>query len=152
MLTPDSELELHQLVRRYGTKAAGEIWEAPCRGIERIVETIKRYDIKAGLLHQVQSERQGHDDEGDLCRSRQSQPSLGSATSRGAVGHCASIERDDIEPEDGRADPDNGHEGAGRPAQCCGAAFIIRHPAKRRFDGEVLPINACHTASSLGLP
>ena len=37
-LTPDSELELHQLVRRYGTKAAAEIWEAPCRGIERIVE------------------------------------------------------------------------------------------------------------------
>ena len=38
MLTPDSELELHQLVRRYGAKAAGEIWEAPCRGIERVVE------------------------------------------------------------------------------------------------------------------
>src|SRR6188474_1620571 len=36
-LTPDSELELHQLVRRYGTKAAGEIWQAPCQGIERIV-------------------------------------------------------------------------------------------------------------------
>jgi gamma-glutamylputrescine oxidase len=29
-LTPDSELELHQLVRRYGTKAAAEIWDAPC--------------------------------------------------------------------------------------------------------------------------
>jgi len=52
MLTPDSELELHQLVRRYGAKAAGEIWEAPCRGIERIVETIKRHDIQAGLLRQ----------------------------------------------------------------------------------------------------
>jgi gamma-glutamylputrescine oxidase len=52
MLTPDSELELHQLVRRYGAKAAGEIWEAPCRGIERVVETIRRYDIKAGLLRQ----------------------------------------------------------------------------------------------------
>ena len=52
MLTPDSELELHQLVRRYGAKAAGEIWEAPCRGIERIVETIQRYDIQAGLLRQ----------------------------------------------------------------------------------------------------
>ena len=33
-LTPDSELELHQLVRRYGVKAAGEIWNAPLRGIE----------------------------------------------------------------------------------------------------------------------
>ena len=51
-LTPDSELELHQLVRRYGTKAAAEIWEAPCRGIERIVDTIKKHDIQAGLLKQ----------------------------------------------------------------------------------------------------
>ena len=52
MLTPDSELELHQLVRRYGVKAAGEIWEAPVRGIERVVQTIQKYDIQAGLLHQ----------------------------------------------------------------------------------------------------
>jgi len=52
MLTPDSELELHQLVRRYGVKAAGEIWEAPCRGIERIVQTIQTYGIQAGLLRQ----------------------------------------------------------------------------------------------------
>ena len=51
-LTPDSELELHQLVRRYGTKAAGEIWQAPCQGIERIVSTIKKYDIECGLLRQ----------------------------------------------------------------------------------------------------
>ncbi len=52
MLTPDSELELHQLVRRYGVKAAGEIWEAPVRGIERVVQNIQKYDIQAGLLHQ----------------------------------------------------------------------------------------------------
>jgi gamma-glutamylputrescine oxidase len=52
MLTPDSELELHQLVRRYGAKAAGEIWEAPCRGIASIVRTIEKYDIPAGLLKQ----------------------------------------------------------------------------------------------------
>ncbi len=52
MLTPDSELELHQLVRRYGVTAAGEIWEAPMRGIERVVETIRQYDIQAGLLRQ----------------------------------------------------------------------------------------------------
>ena len=51
-LTPDSELELHQLVRRYGTKAAAEIWEAPCRGIERIVHTIMKHDIQCGLLKQ----------------------------------------------------------------------------------------------------
>ena len=51
-LTPDSELELHQLVRRYGTKAAAEIWEAPCKGIDRIVDSITKYDIKCGLLRQ----------------------------------------------------------------------------------------------------
>jgi gamma-glutamylputrescine oxidase len=51
-LTPDSELELHQLVRRYGTKAAAEIWEAPCRGIDRLVSTIKQFDIECGLIKQ----------------------------------------------------------------------------------------------------
>ena len=51
-LTPDSELELHQLVRRYGVKAAAEIWEAPLPGIERIVATIKKHDIECGLLKQ----------------------------------------------------------------------------------------------------
>ena len=51
-LTPDSELELHQLVRRYGTQAAAEIWEAPCRGIERLVGTIKKHDIECGLIKQ----------------------------------------------------------------------------------------------------
>jgi gamma-glutamylputrescine oxidase len=51
-LTPDSELELHQLVRRYGVKAAGEIWAAPLSGIERLVAAIQKYDIKCGLLKQ----------------------------------------------------------------------------------------------------
>src|SRR4249920_1866714 len=51
-LTPDSELELHQLVRRYGTKAAAEIWKAPCQGIDRIVNTITQHDIQCGLLRQ----------------------------------------------------------------------------------------------------
>lgn len=51
-LTPDSELELHQLVRRYGTDAAREIWEMPCRGIDRIVQAIKKNDVDCGLLEQ----------------------------------------------------------------------------------------------------
>ncbi len=51
-LTPDSELELHQLVRRYGTTAAGEIWDAPVSGIERIVASIKKNGIECGLLRQ----------------------------------------------------------------------------------------------------
>ena len=51
-LTPDSELELHQLVRRYGVKAAGEIWQAPLRGIERLVAAIQKHDVKCGLMKQ----------------------------------------------------------------------------------------------------
>jgi gamma-glutamylputrescine oxidase len=51
-LTPDSELELHQLVRRYGAKAAAEIWQAPCAGIDRIVSNIKLHGIECGLLRQ----------------------------------------------------------------------------------------------------
>jgi len=51
-LTPDSELELHQLCRRYGNQAAREIWDAPCRGIEVIVNAIQKYDINCGLLKQ----------------------------------------------------------------------------------------------------
>ena len=52
MLTPDSELELHQLVRRYGAKAAGEIWDAPVRGIERLVGVVKQHGIECGLIKQ----------------------------------------------------------------------------------------------------
>jgi gamma-glutamylputrescine oxidase len=51
-LTPDSELELHQLVRRYGIDAAREIWDAPCRGIDRIVNAIKKNEIQCGLAEQ----------------------------------------------------------------------------------------------------
>jgi gamma-glutamylputrescine oxidase len=51
-LTPDSELELHQLARRYGTDAAREIWEMPCRGIDRVVQSIKKNEIECGLLEQ----------------------------------------------------------------------------------------------------
>ena len=51
-LTPDSELELHQLVRRFGHKAAREIWDAPLLGIERIVNGVKKFDIQCGLVPQ----------------------------------------------------------------------------------------------------
>jgi len=51
-LTPDSELELHQLVRHFGPKAAREIWDAPLRGIERLVNGIKNFDIQCGLAEQ----------------------------------------------------------------------------------------------------
>jgi gamma-glutamylputrescine oxidase len=51
-LTPDSELELHQLCRRYGNQAAREIWDAPCSAIEGLVRNIEKYDIRCGLLKQ----------------------------------------------------------------------------------------------------
>src|SRR6187549_1987658 len=51
-LTPDSELELNQLVRRYGPEAAKDIWNAPTSGIERIVSGIKKFNIECGLLEQ----------------------------------------------------------------------------------------------------
>jgi gamma-glutamylputrescine oxidase len=51
-LTPDSELELHQLVRRYGVEAARDIWEMPVRGIERLVENIDKFGFECGLLKQ----------------------------------------------------------------------------------------------------
>jgi gamma-glutamylputrescine oxidase len=51
-LTPDSELELNQLVRRYGPKAAKDIWDAPSQGIERIVGGIKKFNIECGRLEQ----------------------------------------------------------------------------------------------------
>jgi len=51
-LTPDSELELHQLCRRYGNQAAREIWDAPCSAIEGLVRNIEKYDIQCGLLKQ----------------------------------------------------------------------------------------------------
>jgi len=51
-LTPDSELELHQLVRRYGPKAAREIWDAPVSAIEGLVRNIEKYEVRCGLLKQ----------------------------------------------------------------------------------------------------
>jgi gamma-glutamylputrescine oxidase len=51
-LTPDSELELHQLCRRYGNQAAREIWDAPCSAIEGLVRNIEKFDIRCGLLKQ----------------------------------------------------------------------------------------------------
>ena len=51
-LTPDSELELSQLVRRYGNKGAREIWEVPLRGIENIVQNVNNYHIECDLIKQ----------------------------------------------------------------------------------------------------
>jgi gamma-glutamylputrescine oxidase len=51
-LTPDSELELSQLMRRYGDAGAKELWSAPCRGIDQIVANVRRHDLACDLLKQ----------------------------------------------------------------------------------------------------
>jgi gamma-glutamylputrescine oxidase len=51
-LTPDSELELAQLVRRFGPEGARELWEAATHGVDFIVSAIKKYDLKCDLVSQ----------------------------------------------------------------------------------------------------
>ncbi|HEV2290275.1 MAG TPA: FAD-binding oxidoreductase [Gemmatimonadales bacterium] len=49
-LTPDSELELSQIVRRYGRDRARDLWDAPVRGIELIRAAAREHDITCDLL------------------------------------------------------------------------------------------------------
>lgn len=51
-LTPDSELELSQLERRFGIDGARKIWQVPVEGIRRIVEHVHHYDIQCDLIKQ----------------------------------------------------------------------------------------------------
>lgn len=51
-LTPDSELELSQLIRRYGTQNARSIWGVAERGVRLIVDAISSYGISCDLLEQ----------------------------------------------------------------------------------------------------
>jgi len=51
-LTPDSELELHQLVRRYGHEDAGKVWSMAADGVKMIVENIRQFGITCDLLKQ----------------------------------------------------------------------------------------------------
>ena len=51
-LTPDSELELSQLIRRFGADGAKEVWEVPCRGIDLILKRAKDFDIDCDIIRQ----------------------------------------------------------------------------------------------------
>ena len=51
-LTPDSELELSQILRRYGKERARDLWDAPVRGIELIVGVVREQDIVCDLQSQ----------------------------------------------------------------------------------------------------
>ena len=48
-LTPDSELELSQIVRRYGHERARDLWDAPVRGIKLITDAVRGHDITCDL-------------------------------------------------------------------------------------------------------
>jgi len=49
-LTPDSELELSQIMRRYGEKGARDLWECAQWGVDRMVSVIREHGIDADLL------------------------------------------------------------------------------------------------------
>ncbi|MEO6884071.1 MAG: FAD-binding oxidoreductase [Bacteroidia bacterium] len=51
-LTPDSELELSQLLRRYGVDGARDLWELASSGVDKIVANVKRYNLNCDLIAQ----------------------------------------------------------------------------------------------------
>ena len=51
-LTPDSELELSQILRRYGRQGAKDLWECAQWGVDRMVSTIREHGIEADLQKQ----------------------------------------------------------------------------------------------------
>ena len=51
-LTPDSELELSQLIRRFGIRGAKDLWEVPVRGVELMISLAKASGIDCDLQRQ----------------------------------------------------------------------------------------------------
>lgn len=51
-LTPDSELDLSQLVRRFGAEGARDLWEVATKGVEIMTSVVKRYEIPCDLVEQ----------------------------------------------------------------------------------------------------
>lgn len=51
-LTPDSELELSQLLRRFGKQGAQDIWEVATSGVKMMLDNIDKHKIKCDLLQQ----------------------------------------------------------------------------------------------------
>ena len=48
-LTPDSELELSQLLRKYGTNGAKDLWEVAAKGVDIMVNNIKKHKMDCDL-------------------------------------------------------------------------------------------------------
>jgi len=51
-LTPDSELELSQLERRYGLEGAREMWSIPSQGVDLIVQAIREHKFDCDFQEQ----------------------------------------------------------------------------------------------------
>lgn len=51
-LTPDSELELSQLLRRYGPQGAQDLWSVATRGVDMIVDRVRHYNLDCDLQKQ----------------------------------------------------------------------------------------------------
>lgn len=51
-LTPDSELELSQLIRRFGNKVADYLWRVATKGVELIVSNVRNHNIDCDLQKQ----------------------------------------------------------------------------------------------------
>ncbi len=48
-LTPDSELELSQLIRRFGAKGAADLWSVPVKGVEMMTARVKEHAMECDL-------------------------------------------------------------------------------------------------------
>jgi len=51
-LTPDSELELSQLMRRFGVEGAKDLWGVPVKGIDIMLSAIAKFGIGCDLVKQ----------------------------------------------------------------------------------------------------
>ena len=51
-LTPDSELELSQLMRRYGNVNARKVWSIPAQGVDLIKAAVVKYGINCDFREQ----------------------------------------------------------------------------------------------------
>jgi len=74
-LTPDSELELSQLVRRFGPEGARHVWQVPVQGIDLITGHVRAHAIECDLVRQdslfVGNGRDGWKDVRQECEARQ---------------------------------------------------------------------------------
>jgi gamma-glutamylputrescine oxidase len=74
-LTPDSELELSQILRRFGVEGARQLWDVPVKGIDLITSTVRTHGIECDLQRQdslfLANDKSGADDVREEVAARQ---------------------------------------------------------------------------------